>query len=133
MIIFILLSNLLLGGNMTLLETFFPEFYVDRTSCQYNMVRVNDSEILLELNVAGIPESEIDVEVSGNRLTISANIEDIRDYLHKGIYNKSFKTSFTLKEDLVVKSAVAKNGILSIQLEYQVPEEKKPRKILLTH
>lgn len=119
---------------MTLLETFFPELYVDRASCQYNMVRVNDSEILLELDVAGIPESAIDVEVSGNRLTISANAEeDKRDYFHKGIYNKSFKTSFTLKDDLIVKGAVMKNGILSVQLEYQVPEEKKPKKIEITH
>lgn len=120
---------------MTLLETFFPELYFDnRSSCSYNMVRTSDSEILLEVNVAGIPENAIDVELSGNRLTISATADkDERDYFHKGIHTKSFKTSFTLKDGLVVKSATSKNGILSVQLEYEIPEEKKPRKILITH
>lgn len=120
---------------MTLLQTFFPELYFDvRSSCSYNTVKKSDSQILLEVNVAGIPESSIDVELSGHKLTISAVAEkDERDYFHKGIYSKSFKTSFTLKDGLVVKSVTTKNGILSVHLEYEIPEEKKPRKILITH
>lgn len=119
---------------MTLLQTFFPELYVDRAVCQYNMVKVGESEVLLEINVAAISENQIDVELAGNRLTISANAEeDRRDYFYKGIYNKSFKTSFTLKDDLIVKGASVKNGILSVHLEHKVPEKKKPKKILISH
>ena len=119
---------------MTLLETFFPELYVEKSSCSYNIVRSSESEMTLEINVAGIPEELIDVELSGNRLTVSASIEeDKREYFYKGIHSRSFKTSFTIKDGLVVRGATVKNGILSVQLEYEIPEEKKPRKILISH
>lgn len=117
---------------MTLLETFFPEIYTNST-LGYNLVKQSDSEILLELNVAGIPETDVDVEVSGNKLTVSASTKDERDYLYKGIAKSSFKKTFDLRDDIVVKTASVKNGLLSIVLEVKIPEEKKPRKILLSH
>lgn len=119
---------------MTLLQTFFPEMHNSK-STEYNLIKVSDSQMLLELNVAGILEKDIDVGVSGNKLSVSATASDLeeRDYIRKGIHTKSFKRSFGLRDDVVVKSAGVKNGILSVSLEVQVPEEKKPRKIPLTH
>ena len=124
---------------MTLLQTFFPELYFNdhytSTTVPYNLIKRGDMDMLLEMNVAGIPENSIDVEVLGNKLTVSAKAEttDGMEYIHQGISTKSFTHSFTLKDDVVVKSASVKNGILSILLEAQIPEEKRPRKILLTH
>lgn len=117
---------------MTFLQTFFPEFYSETTS-GYNLVKASDTQILLELNVLGIPEKAVDVEVSGNKLTVTANVTDDRDYFYRGIYPKSFKHSFKLRDDMVVKGATVKNGLLSVTLELQIPEDKKPRKILITH
>ena len=121
---------------MTLLDTFFPEFYRTSvySSVPYNLVKKSDSEILLELSVVGIPESDVDVEVSGNKLRISAQVkDDSREYISCGIVPKSFTNTFLLRDDTQVKSATVKNGLLSIELEMVVPEHKKPRKILLTH
>jgi molecular chaperone IbpA len=116
---------------MTLLDTFFRDMYTN--SVAYNLIRSGDSELILELNVVGIPENDVDVEVSGNTLTVSASVADEKEYLHRGIYPKSFKHSFRLRDDMVVKGATVKNGLLSVTLELQIPEEKKPRKILITH
>lgn len=119
---------------MTLLQTFFPEFYnITSTNLDYNLVRKTECEFLLELNVAGIANSDINVEVSENRLSVSANIKDSREYLHKGISTKSFKYHFNLRDDIVVKEASIKNGILTVALELQISEEKKPRKIPIMH
>lgn len=118
---------------MTLLETFFPEFYVDSTSAQYNVIQSNDSEIVLELNVTGVSEDDINIEAMGNKLKITTKVSDDRKYLYKGINKQSFSRTFALREDILVKSASAKNGLLCIVLEMKIPEEKKPRKILLTH
>lgn len=116
---------------MTLLETFFPELYT--TTTPYNLVRCSDSEMLLEFSIPGIDESNVDVEVSGNKLSVSAAANDEREYLYKGIYTKPIKHIVKLRDDVVVKGATVKNGILSISLELQIPEEKKPRKVLITH
>jgi len=121
---------------MTFLHTFFPEFYNTTSfdSMEYNLVKSEENELTLELNVAGFSESEIDIELVSNSLKISATkTPDERKYLHKGISSTSFMRRFTLREDMEVKTATVKNGLLSIVLECKVPEHKKPKKILLTH
>ena len=52
-------------------------------------------------------------------------------YLHKGVANRDFTHDFTLAETVVVRSADIQNGLLMIQLENVIPEEKLPRKILI--
>ena len=51
------------------------------------------------------------------------------EYLHKGISSRDFERNFTLNQDVVVNSAKIVNGLLSIELEHIIPEEKRPRKI----
>lgn len=120
---------------MTLLQTFFPELYLETSnSTKYNLVKHSDSELCLELSVPGIPEENISVEVFGNKLSISVDAkDDTREYFYQGIVRRPFKTNFTLKDELVVKGAKVSNGILYVHLELQIPEEKRPRKIPLTH
>lgn len=117
---------------MTLLETFFPEIAVNRHD-DYNLVKLNGSELLLEFSVPGISESDVDVEVCGNTLHISASTADEREYLYRGLRRSKIDRKLTLRDDVVVKSATVKNGILGITLEVQIPDEKKPRKIAITH
>ena len=53
------------------------------------------------------------------------------EYLHKGIATRDFRHEFTLAETVVVKGADMRDGLLIVQLENVIPEEKKPRKILI--
>ena len=77
---------------------------------------------------------DIDVEVAENVLTISYVKVDNKDdeVIHRGLAMRSFKRSFNLAEDIEVKKASFKNGLLSIVMERIIPDEKKPRKIKIS-
>lgn len=120
------------GGNMDFLQTFFPELY-NTAPIAYDLVKISDSELLLEIQACGFEENHLDVELVKDTLHVSANLDEDRTYLHRGLHRKPFKYKFKLRDDVLVKSAKLKNGILSIVLEIKVPDDKKPRKILLTH
>lgn len=116
---------------MTLFETLFPEIYTNSTT--YNLVKIKDSEILLELNVAGVEESDVSVEVCGNTLVVSSEPKDGREYIYKGVHKRALNHKFSLRDDVCVKEAHIKNGILGITLEIKIPEKNKLRKIPITH
>ena len=97
----------------------------------YNIVKTDDTNYTIEIAVAGFKRNDLDVITEGNKLTVSGKIsgEDRRDYLHRGIGTRDFTHNFTLSDTVVVKSADIVNGLLLVQLENIIPEEKKPRKI----
>lgn len=103
----------------------------------YNVVKHSDDEFSIELAVAGFGEEEIEIELENSVLTVSGekSAEDqFREgvvFLHQGISSRSFKRSFTLAEHVEVVEASVNNGILSISLERQIPEEKKPKRIAI--
>jgi len=102
----------------------------------YNVLRHSDDEFSIELAVAGFGEDELEIELENSVLTIMGEksekvSEEEVSYLHQGISSRSFKRSFTLAEHIEVVDANIKNGILSVHLERQVPEEKKPKKIAI--
>lgn len=118
---------------MTLLESFFPDL-TSRSTCEYNVVKTNDTELKLEMNVCGMTQEDVIVEVVGDLLIISTiSTEDDKHYVYRGFSHPKFVQKFKLRDDIVVKSGRVKDGLLSIDLEIQVPEHKKPRKLLLTH
>lgn len=120
---------------MTLLETFFPELTTPtlRSSIPYNLVKCGDSQVVLEISVPGYSERDLNIEVCENKLKISGTSKDEREYIVKGITQTSFTNTFVLRDDVEVKAASVKNGLLSITLEPIVPESKKPKKIEITH
>ena len=101
----------------------------------YNIIKKSDTEFLIEVAVAGFSKKDVEVRMSENRLNISSidfthsSESGDTEYLHKGISARSFKRAFTLSDDVVVKEANMKNGILSIAMERVIPEDKKPRTI----
>ena len=118
------------------IEALFPELFGIATTQYppYNIVKNNDSEVTLEMAVAGLNPEDVDVEVCGDLLTISSNKKkEEKVYLHKGIASRSFRQQFKLREDIVVKFGEVKDGLLKVHLEIQIPDEKKPRKLLLSH
>ena len=55
-----------------------------------------------------------------------------QEFVHKGLASRSFRRSFTLADDIIVKGADMKNGILSVDLERVIPEEDKPQEIKIS-
>ena len=84
------------------------------------------------LALAGFSKEDIEVEVAQGVLTIKSTKEnDAEDEftLHRGISYRKFNRKFTLADDIVVNDAKLENGLLTINLEQIIPEEKKPKLI----
>ena len=99
----------------------------------HNIVKVDENNYLVELAVAGFNESEVTIEVLKNTLTIKGekDLDDTRNYLHRGIGTRTFKKTVTLAETVQVDGASLENGILTVKLVNIVPVEKQPVKIAI--
>ena len=98
----------------------------------YNINRIDDLNYQIEMALAGFSKADIDIKYADNQLTIkSVDSEDKeeKETLHRGISKRKFSRTFTLAEDMKVNGAELKDGMLLIELEKIVPEEKKPRTI----
>ena len=99
----------------------------------YNIVRDGD-KFQIEIALAGIAKEDLEITVADGVLTIEHNPEGEVEpkgwqWLHKGISQRKFKRNFTLSDDVVVNGSRMENGMLYVELERIVPEEKKPRTI----
>lgn len=102
----------------------------------YNITIGGDNnEYQVTLAVAGFTMDDIDIVHDRNVLRVAGNTnekeEDVR-YLHKGIAARSFKREFALADHVQVTSADLENGMLTITLVREVPEELQPKKISIT-
>src|SRR5210317_95164 len=100
----------------------------------HNIIKAGDQEYLIELAIAGFTQDEINVEVKDRTLTVTGeHVSKGREFIHRGISTKKFKRTFRLSEHVKVHGADLVDGILSIVLKYEVPEEMRPRKITIGH
>jgi molecular chaperone IbpA len=101
----------------------------------FNIERISDTEYVVTIAVAGFKPEEIDITAQQNALIVSGQKQvdgnDNRDFLHVGIANRNFERRFQLADHVFVKAADMADGLLIVQLERQVPEELKPRKIIV--
>ena len=96
----------------------------------YNIRKEGDYHYVIEMALAGFSKEDIEVEVADGTLSIrSDKKDDASDNLYRGISFRKFNRKFTLSDDIVVNDAALDNGMLTINLERVVPEEKKPRLI----
>ena len=98
----------------------------------YNIHKGGDYSYTIEMALAGFSKEDIEVEVAQGVLTIKSTKEnDAEDEftLHRGISYRKFNRKFTLDDDIVVNGAKLENGLLTIDLEQIIPEEKKPKLI----
>ena len=122
-------------GFDRMFDTLFDENVSTATNYPpYNIVKVSDSEYAIQIAVAGFDKKDIEIETRENTLTVKSvekkeELVDDVTYLHKGISNRAFTRSFTIADDVVVKGATFENGLLNVELERIIPEEKKPRLI----
>lgn len=99
----------------------------------YNIVKQSENQYAIELAVAGFKRDELEITAEGNKLTVTGKVAAPRDgeFLHRGIATRDFRHQFTLAETVVVRAAELVDGMLMVRLENVIPEEKKPRKILI--
>lgn len=96
----------------------------------HNILKTDDHNYLIELAVAGFNKDELAIEVEDRILTVTGeHVSKGREYIHRGISTKKFKRTFRLSEYVIVNGADFQDGILSVQLKIEIPEELKPRKI----
>lgn len=100
----------------------------------HNILRTGDHDYLIELAVAGFSKDELNIEVKDRTLAVTGeHVSKGREYIHRGISTKKFKRTFRLSEHVKVKGADLVDGVLSVELKYEVPEELRPRKIEIGH
>jgi molecular chaperone IbpA len=100
----------------------------------YNIERSDENHYRVTLAVAGFAEKDLAIEVRDGVLTIAGKRQSETtptSYLHQGIAGRAFERQFQLAEHVEVKGARLENGLLHVDLERVVPEEKKPRKITI--
>ena len=99
----------------------------------YNIERTDETHYRISVAVAGFAEKDLNVEVRDGVLTLTGKREesDKQNYLHQGIAGRAFERRFQLAEHVEVHAAKLENGLLHIDLERVVPEEKKPRRIAI--
>jgi molecular chaperone IbpA len=98
----------------------------------YNIETVGENAYRIEIAVAGFKPEELNIEARENVLTVQgrkpAN-DEARRYLHRGLAERNFERRFQLADYVVVTGADLSDGLLSISLERQLPEQLKARRI----
>ncbi|WP_180058205.1 MULTISPECIES: Hsp20 family protein [unclassified Acinetobacter] len=99
----------------------------------YNIEKTAENSYRIVVATAGFLQNELLIHLENQLLTIEGKPESISEetveYLHKGIARRSFKLSLRLDEHIEVQHANYENGLLTIELQRIVPEEKLPRQI----
>ena len=101
----------------------------------YNIRKVDDYNYVIEIALAGFSERDIEVGVADGVLSVRSKEDKDTvetEYVHRGIARRSFARKWTLSDDMIVNGAEFQNGLLNINLEKVVPEEKKPRIVPIT-
>ncbi len=99
----------------------------------YNILKKAENRYAIEIAVAGFKRDDLEITSEANKLTVRGKVaeEGKGEYLHKGIATRDFAHQFALAETVVVRHADIKNGLLVIDFENVIPEEKLPRKITI--
>ena len=102
----------------------------------YNIVKTGANEYNVEVALAGFSRDDVSVEFAEGILTIKSKDKTVSDkqdadgdIIHKGISKRYFSKSFTVADDVEIKGAELKDGLLTVSMERIVPENKKARVI----
>ena len=120
-------------------ENFFDDYNNVRASHTasfpfYNIVKKENNKFDIEVALAGYDKKDISIEYENNLLRIKsikeAKSDEEKDgVIHQGIAKRYFSKVFTIADDVEIKGAELKNGLLKVSLHQIVPESKKPKQI----
>ena len=99
----------------------------------YDIAKTGDDTYRISMAVAGFAQEELDISAQPNLLIVTGekNTETSGEFLHRGIANRAFTRRFELADHVKVKGASLVNGLLNIELEREIPEAMKPRRIAI--
>ncbi len=97
----------------------------------YDIMRVGENQYRIAMSVAGFAPDEITITHEQQLLTVSGEKagEDDAEYLYRGIAARNFERRFQLADYVTVTGANLANGLLTIDLVRELPEQMKPRRI----
>jgi len=100
----------------------------------YNIIQYDENKYEITMAVAGFSEEDLDITSKENQLIISGRTGRVEPkenavYLHRGIAERAFERRFQLADHIKILNASMENGLLTITLEREIPEQMKPRKI----
>jgi molecular chaperone IbpA len=98
----------------------------------FNLKKIGENKYAIELAVAGFAKQHIDIELANDLLVITGKLEsdtaeDGTSFLYRGISGKPFRRTFTLADNVEIKSADLANGILKIWLEALAPKSENKK------
>ena len=111
-------------GNGGLVQNNYPP---------YNIRKVGNEKYAIELAIAGFNKNDVEIEYEDKLLTVKTKKnqktveKDSNEMIHRGISQRSFSRSFTIADDVEVKGADLKDGLLTISCEKIIPEQKKKK------
>lgn len=110
-----------------------PEFVEANKYPPYNVIKDSETSTRIEIAVAGFKKSDIKIEVKENVLTVSGakstEKEEELDYQYRGLASRGFIRKFKLAEFMEVTGASLEDGILTVKLTQNIPEEAKAKEI----
>ena len=93
----------------------------------YNIKKLDDENYEITLALAGFKKSELSVVVEDGSLVVKGEQEKSEDeFLHKGIAERNFTRTWALADEVKVSGSKLEDGVLTISLVHEIPEEKKP-------
>ena len=97
----------------------------------YDIAKTGEDDYRIAMAVAGFSPDELAITLEQTMLVVSGQKagEDKAEYLHRGIAERSFRRRFQLADHVKVTGAELQNGLLTIDLRHEIPEEMKPRRI----
>ena len=109
----------------------------------YNLVKTGDNKFNIEIALAGFNKKDINVTSENGLLTIESKVKAVvndsvgadsdkeDEMIHKGISKRYFKRSFTIADDVEIKGAELKDGLLKVSMEKIIPDAKKLKTITI--
>ena len=109
----------------------------------YNIVKTGSNKFDIEVALAGFNKKDIDVTSENGMLTIESKVKAVvndsvgadadkeDEVIHKGISKRYFKRSFTIADDVEIKGAELKDGLLKVSMEKIIPDAKKLKTITI--
>ena len=116
-------------------ESLFNESPSLHTNCPpYDILKTDEHTYVIELAVAGFSKKDIKVTVENGVLTVESdrdgNAESSgQEIIHRGISKRYFKKSFSISDDVEIRGAELKDGLLRISMEKIIPESRKRKEI----
>ena len=100
----------------------------------YDILKTDEHSYVIELAVAGFSKKDIEVTVENGVLTVESDREgnsesNGQEIIHRGISKRYFKKSFSISDDIEIRGAELKDGLLRISMEKIIPESRKRKEI----